>query len=431
MSPYSTELLARAQTVIPGGVNSPVRAFRAVEGNPVFFKRGRGPYLYDVDENTYIDYVGSWGPLILGHAHPDVLNAVFEVSKQGLSFGAPTVLEVEMAELLTTLLPPLEQVRLVCSGTEATQSALRLARGFTNRTKIIKFIGCYHGHVDSLLTKAGSGVLTFDLPDSAGIPEGFSKETISIPFNDIEAIETVFKLQGDKIAAVIVEPVAGNMNCVLPDPDFLPTLRTLCDEYQTLLIFDEVITGFRVALRGASDRFSITPDLICLGKILGGGLPMAAFGGRRDVMSALAPIGPVYQAGTLAGNPVAVAAGLATLKTLIKDHPYERLEMRTVNFLQSIEDLAKHYGIPLKTQHCGSMWGLFFTEERHIHNFEQVKKSNKKHFNYFFHQMLKKGHYFAPSSFESGFLSIMHDESILGETLTAAEEVFKTWKTAF
>lgn len=428
MSTYSTELFARAQTVMPGGVNSPVRAFHGVGGTPIIFKQGKGPYLIDLEDKKYVDYVCSWGPMILGHAHPIVQEAVIKAAGLGLSFGASTLIEVEMAECLSLLMPSIEKVRMVSSGTEATQSAIRLARGFTGRTKIVKFQGCYHGHSDSLLVKGGSGLLTLGLPDSLGIPEDFAKHTIIAPFNDVDAIKHIFETFGKEIAAIIVEPIAGNMNCIPPLPAFLPTLRQLCDQFGSLLIFDEVITGFRVALQGAQALYNIRPDITCLGKIIGGGLPVGAFGGRRDIMDFLAPDGPVYQAGTLSGNPVALSAGLATLKFL-QQHPdiYMNLQNRTLSFTTRLKDLSLLHGIPLQTQQIGSMFGLFFTEEDAITNYNQVQNCNIKHFKQFFHGMLKEGVYFAPSAFEVGFVSLAHTESVLDFTLEAADRVFQTW----
>lgn len=426
---HSSELWGKAQTVIPGGVNSPVRAFRQVGGAPIFFNRGRGPFLFDVDNVRYIDYVGSWGPLILGHAHPRVVQAVQEAATQGLSFGAPTPIEVEMAETLTRLVPSMDQVRIVNSGTEATQSAIRLARGFTHRNKIIKFEGCYHGHTDSLLVKAGSGCLTFGHPNSAGVPAEFAAHTITIPFNDVPAVEMVFSKIGKDIAGVIVEPVAGNMNCVLPQPEFLSKLRSLCTEYDSLLIFDEVISGFRVDLHGAQGLYNIKPDLTCLGKIIGGGLPVGAFGGRGDIMKCLSPLGPVYQAGTLSGNPVTLSAGLATLKELEKPKVYQALHEKTQSFIQPLNDIAAYYQIPFKTHTIGSMFGLFFTKEPRIHQYADVAKSNIAHFTQFFHGMLKEGIYFAPSAFECGFISTAHTSAEINDTLKAAQKVFQQWMT--
>lgn len=427
MSSYSTEILARAQTVIPGGVNSPVRAFRNVDGSPIFFKQGQGPFLIDVDNKKYIDYVCSWGPLVLGHAHPHVTEAVTKAVQSGLGFGAPTLPEVELAELLTRLIPSLEQVRLVCSGTEATQSAIRLARGFTGRDKILKFEGCYHGHVDSLLVKGGSGLLTFGLPDSAGVPKTFTEHTLTAPYNDLTAVNTIFEEYGDSIAAIIVEPVAGNMNCVIPRPHFLSGLRSICDKYKSLLIFDEVITAFRVDLRGAQSLFSVTPDLTCLGKIIGGGLPVGGFGGRRSIMEKLAPVGPVYQAGTLSGNPIAVTAGLATLEELLKPGVFELLLSKTEYFMHHLKQCAKHYSIPLTTHSVGGMFGIHFNKNDEIISYEDVKQCNQEHFKHFFFEMLKQGIYFAPSAFEAGYMSLAHSDEVINQSLEAAERVFKEW----
>jgi len=428
MSEYSTELWERAQTVIPGGVNSPVRAFGGVgRKEPLFFTHGEGPYLFDINGKQYVDFVCSWGPLILGHAHPRVIEAVSKAVGLGLSFGAPTLQEVEMAELITKLMPSIEQVRLVSSGTEASQTAIRLARGATKRNKILKFEGCYHGHVDSLLVKAGSGQLTFGLPDSPGVPAMLSAETLVIPFNDLEKLETVFKADGEQLAAVIVEPIVGNMNCVLPLPDFLPRLRALTEQYGVVLIFDEVITGFRVALGGAQSLYQITPDLTCLGKIIGGGLPLAAFGGKRKLMSQLAPIGPVYQAGTLSGNPVAVAAGLATLKGVMKLDFHDHLSLLTHTFTEGFKELAARFSIPLHITEKGGLFGFLFTEQESITCYEDVAKSNLPAFRYFFNEMLKEGVYFAPSMYEAAFMSDAH-ASVLDFTLNKVEKIFRTWK---
>lgn len=423
MSNYSTQLLARAQTVIPGGVNSPVRNFKGVGGDPLFFKRGEGPYLVSVDDQRYVDFVGSWGPLILGHAHPKVIKAVHEAVALGLSFGATTPIEIEMAELITQYMPSIESIRMVNSGTEATQSAIRLARGATGRNKIIKFEGCYHGHADCLLVKAGSGLLTFGIPNSAGVPEAFTQHTLIAPFNDLKAVEALFTDFGDDIAAVIVEPIAGNMNCVLPTPEFLPGLSKLCQKYGSIFILDEVITGFRVGLGGAQGLYGITPDLTCLGKIIGGGLPVGAFGGKKEIMDYLAPMGPVYQAGTLSGNPVTLTAGLATLRELTPEL-YKTLEERTKELLQGMEKRAKAANIPFKTHQAGSLFGLFFSEEREILNYTQVAKSKVLLYQAFFHGMLKGGCYFAPSAFESGFVSLSHTQAEIEFTLENVEEVF-------
>lgn len=424
---YSTKLFAKAQTLIPGGVNSPVRAFKGVGGTPIFIRSGKGPYVFDFDDKKYIDYVGSWGPLILGHAHPIVIKAVQTAVENGLGFGAPTAVEVEMAELLTHLMPSIQQVRMVNSGTEATQSAIRLARGFTGRDKILKFEGCYHGHTDGLLIKAGSGLLTFGVPDSLGVPKEFAAQTLIAPFNDLEAVKALFEKYGSSIAGIIVEPVAGNMNCVLPNPEFLPGLRALCDHYQSLLIFDEVMTGFRVALGGAQEYYQVAPDLTCLGKIIGGGLPVGAFGGRRDIMQYLAPVGPVYQAGTLSGNPIALAAGLTTLKILMQPNIYEQLSQSTLYLVLGLAKTAKNYGISLHTHAIGGMFGFFFTEQTQVKNQQEVARCQVEPFKRFFHSMLKEGVYFAPSAFEAGFVSLAHSQSILDYTLEAADRVFQTW----
>jgi len=423
--PNSTNLFARAQTVIPGGVNSPVRAFKGVGGTPIFIHKGNGPHLFDVNGNQYIDYVGSWGPLILGHAHPVVIEAIQEAIHRGLGFGAPTEIEVEMAEFITKVMPSIEQIRMVNSGTEAGQSAIRLARGYTQRNKILKFNGCYHGHSDSLLMKGGSGLLTFGIPDSPGVPEEFVRQTLIAPFNDIEAVRTIFKEFGHEIAGVIVEPIAANMNCVLPLPSFLSQLRAICDRYQSLLIFDEVITGFRVGLGGAQALYEVTPDLTCLGKIIGGGLPVGAFGGRREIMEFLSPKGPVYQAGTLSGNPIALTAGLTTLKLLKQLNPYEELAEKTLEFTQELKVLGELYGIPLFAQSVGSLFGIYFTERDSITCYEHVADCNIDQFKQFFHGMLQKGIYLAPSAFEVGFISTAHTNSILDSTLETVERVFK------
>lgn len=424
---HSTKLFTKAQTLIPGGVNSPVRAFKGVGGDPIFFKAGNGPYLFDLDNKKYIDYVGSWGPLILGHAHPNVIRAVQNAVTQGLGFGAPTEIEVDMAELITTLIPSVEQIRMVSSGTEATQSAIRLARGFTGRDKILKFEGCYHGHTDSLLIKGGSGLLTFGTPDSLGVPQDVAAQTLLAPFNDLNATKAIFETFGSSIAAVIVEPIAGNMNCVLPKTDFLPGLRALCDQYQSLLIFDEVITGFRVALGGAQSYYQVMPDLTCLGKIIGGGLPVGAFGGRKDIMEYLAPNGPVYQAGTLSGNPITLTAGLATLRELMKPDVYPNLSRLTKAFMNALTTSAKKHSIPLHTECVGGLFGLFFTEQSSIKNYQDVLLCNQQDFKQFFHGMLKEGVYFAPSAFEVGFVSLAHTQSVLDYTLEAANRVFQAW----
>ena len=422
----SSELFEIAQKYIPGGVNSPVRAFKAVGGNPVFFSHGEGAYLYDEDGQRYIDYVGSWGPMIVGHAHPAVVAAVQETAAKGLGFGAPTALENEMARTLCNLVGSIDQVRMVNSGTEATMSALRLARGFTGRDKIIKFEGCYHGHVDSLLVKAGSGALTFGVPTSPGVPEGLSAHTLCLSFNHIEQVEQAFAQYGGEIAAVIVEPVAGNMNCVPPAPGFLECLRRCCDASGSILIFDEVMTGFRVALRGAQARYSVQADLTALGKVIGGGLPVGAFGGRADIMASLAPTGPVYQAGTLSGNPVALSAGLKTLELAQADGFYEALEAQTTRLTDGLKERAKAANIDLLTNQVGAMFGVFFTDVSEISRFDHVMACDQDRFTRFFQGMLGEGVYLAPSAFEVGFVSSAHGEPEIAVTLDAAERVFRT-----
>ncbi len=417
------ELFARAQRSIPAGVNSPVRAFRSVGGTPRFLVRGEGPYVFDADGKRYIDYVGSWGPAIAGHAHPDVVKAVQVTAVHGLSFGAPTEIEIELAETLIARLPSLELVRLVSSGTEATMSALRLARGYTGRAKIIKFEGCYHGHGDSLLVKAGSGALTFGQPSSAGVPPAVANETIVVPYNDVAAVEESFIANPDAIAAVIVEPVAGNMNLVLPATGFLEGLRTLCDRYGAVLIFDEVMTGFRVGPHGAQGRFGIKPDLTTLGKVIGGGMPVGAFGGRRDIMEEIAPLGPVYQAGTLSGNPVAVAAGLATLALTDAPGFHDALARRTRTLTEGLVAVAKRRGVAFSAQAIGGMFGLYFAELV-PRSYADVMTCDTARFNRFFHAMLDAGIYFAPSAYEAGFVSAAHGEAQIRETLAAAERAF-------
>jgi len=421
----SPQLFEQAQRFIPGGVNSPVRAFKGVGGTPVFFDRGKGAYLYDVDGRRYVDYVGSWGPMIVGHAHPEVLEAVAKAVEKGLSFGAPTEIEVQMARKLCELVPSLEMVRMVNSGTEATMSAIRLARGFTGRDKIVKFEGCYHGHADALLVKAGSGALTLGVPSSPGVPATTTQHTIVLPYNDIAAAERLFANMGAEIACIIVEPVAGNMNCVPPLPDFLETLRELCDRHGSVLIFDEVMTGFRVALGGAQAYFDVTPDLTCLGKVIGGGMPVGAFGGRKEIMEQLAPLGPVYQAGTLSGNPVALAAGLRTLELVSAAGFHERLEEKVQQLTQGLEASASACGVPLRSNCVGGMFGLFFTSDTEVTNFSQVMACDQEAFRRFFHGMLEEGIYLAPSAFEAGFVSSAHDDDALTATLAAAERVFK------
>ncbi|HWQ38037.1 MAG TPA: glutamate-1-semialdehyde 2,1-aminomutase [Burkholderiales bacterium] len=416
-------LFQKSQALIPGGVNSPVRAFRAVGGTPLFFTAGQGARVRDADGRSYIDYVGSWGPLILGHAHPDVVRAVQEAAARGLSFGTPTEAELQMAELLTGALPSLEQVRLVSSGTEATMTAIRLARGFTGRSKIVKFEGCYHGHADSLLVKAGSGALTLGQPNSAGVPAETAAHTLVLDYNDSEMLERAFREHGDAIAAVIVEPVAGNMNLVKPAPEFLQTMRTLCTRHGAVLIFDEVMTGFRVGPRGAQGLFGIAPDLTTLGKVIGGGMPIGALGGRRDIMQRIAPVGPVYQAGTLSGNPVAVAAGLATLRLVSSDEFFVRLASRTAQLASGLEQLARQAGIAFSAQAVGGMFGIYFRAQP-PQSYAQVMECDRTRFNRFFHGMLKRGVYLAPSAFEAGFVSAAHGPAEINETLEAASRVF-------
>ena len=417
------ELFARAQRTIPAGVNSPVRAFRSVGGTPRFVTHGQGAYVWDADGTRYIDYVGSWGPAILGHAHPAVVRAVQETAKQGLSFGAPTEIEIEMAETLVRLLPSIELVRLVSSGTEATMSALRLARGYTGRSKIVKFEGCYHGHGDSLLVKAGSGALTFGQPSSAGVPPAIANETIVLPYNDIEKVEAAFAKDGSDIACIIVEPVAGNMNLIMPRPDFLPGLRAVCDKYGAVLIFDEVMTGFRVHPRGVQGLLGITPDLTTLGKVIGGGMPVGAFGGKRAIMEKIAPLGPVYQAGTLSGNPVAVAAGLATLREIQAPGFYDRLAATTKSLTDGLAAAAKRAGVPFAAQSVGGMFGLYFAEAV-PDTYDAVMACDKTRFNKFFHAMLDAGVYFAPSAFEAGFVSAAHAAGDIATTVALAEKAF-------
>ncbi len=416
-------LFDRAQRTIPAGVNSPVRAFRSVGGTPRFLVRGKGPYVWDADGTCYIDYVGSWGPAILGHAHPDVVRAVRETALHGLSFGAPTELEIEMAETLVRRLPSLDLVRLVSSGTEATMSALRLARGHTGRGKILKFEGCYHGHGDSLLVKAGSGALTFGQPSSAGVPAAIAGETIVVPYNDLDAVGAAFREAQGGIAGVIVEPIAGNMNLVRPAAGFLEGLRTLCDKHGAVLIFDEVMTGFRVHPRGVQGMSGITPDLTTLGKVIGGGMPVGAFGGKRAIMEKIAPLGPVYQAGTLSGNPVAVAAGLATLAATEAEGFYEALAASTTALTDGLAAAAKRAGVAFCADAVGGMFGLYFAE-RVPASYAEVMGCDKERFNRFFHAMLDAGIYLAPSAYEAGFVSAAHGEAEIAATIAAAERAF-------
>jgi glutamate-1-semialdehyde 2,1-aminomutase len=417
------ELFARAERTIPGGVNSPVRAFRAVGGTPRFFTRGQGAYLWDADGRRYIDYVGSWGPAILGHAHPAVVRAVQETAANGLSFGAPTEIEIALAEMLVRRMPSLELVRLVSSGTEATMSALRLARGYTGRSKIVKFEGCYHGHGDSLLVKAGSGALTFGQPSSAGVPSAIANETIVAPYNDLAALETMFARDGKEIAAIIVEPIAGNMNLVVPPPSFLHGLRDVCDRYGAVLIFDEVMTGFRVHPQGAQGLYGVTPDLTTLGKIIGGGMPVGAFGGKRAIMERIAPLGPVYQAGTLSGNPVAVAAGLATLEATETPGFYPRLTQMTQAFVDGLVGAARRSNVAFSAQAVGGMFGLYFAPEVPT-SYRAVMSSDTDRFKRFFHAMLDAGIYLAPSAYEAGFVSAAHSDDDIAATIDAASRAF-------
>lgn len=418
----SSALIKRAQLSIPGGVNSPVRAFKGVGGDPVFFTRGEGPYLYDADDNRYIDYVASWGPMLLGHGHQPTVDAVIRQAQQALGFGAPTAGEIDLAERIIELVPSIEKVRMVNSGTEATMSAIRLARGFTGRDLIIKFTGCYHGHSDSLLVKAGSGVLTLGLPNSPGVPEAVAAHTLTLPFNDLDAVAQAFNSYPDAIACIIIEPVAGNMGCIPPLDGFLEGLRNLCSQHQAVLIFDEVMTGFRVALGGAQAAYGVTPDLTTLGKIVGGGLPVGAFGGRADIMAHIAPEGPVYQAGTLSGNPLAVAAGLTMLNHL-HDDLYVEIAARTEQLINGLVERARGAGLRVCSNHVCGMFSLFFDIDQ-AHSFDDVANSNVDLFNRFFHGMLDQGIYLAPSAFEAGFVSTTHSAEIVQESLDAAERVF-------
>ena len=427
MTSLNQKLFQRSQEFIPGGVNSPVRAFKSVGGTPVFFKQGKGAYVWDADNKSYIDYVGSWGPLILGHAHPEVIKAVQNKIKDGLTFGAPTEAELEIAELLCKLVPSIEQVRLVSSGTEATMTAIRLARGYTGRNRIIKFEGCYHGHDDALLVKAGSGALTLGCPSSAGVPAEVTNSTTVLNYNDLEELEQIFSKAGREVAAVIVEPVAGNMNFVTPNPKFLPALRELCTKYGSVLIFDEVMTGFRVGLGCAQGVYNIKPDLTTLGKVIGGGMPMAAFGGKREIMQCLAPVGSVYQAGTLSGNPIAVSAGLATLQMVQTPGFYEKLTSSTQQLINGLTDIAKKNGVPFCAQSLGGMFGLYFRGDIPS-SYAEVMECDVESFNRFFHAMLQEGVYFAPSSFEAGFVSSAHSDMVIRKTLQAAERIFSTWE---
>ncbi|MBK4361642.1 glutamate-1-semialdehyde 2,1-aminomutase [Candidatus Hamiltonella defensa] len=420
----SNKLYDLAQCFIPGGVNSPVRAFQGVDGKPFFVEKAGGAYLYDVDGRAYIDYVGSWGPMILGHRHPVICDALTKAIENGISFGAPTEIEVKMAQLLTQLMPSMDMVRMVNSGTEATMSAIRLARGFTKRDKIIKFEGCYHGHSDCLLVKAGSGALTLGQADSPGVPKDFAQHTLICTYNDLSSVRKNLEDYPKEVAAIIVEPVAGNMNCILPSENFLPGLRQLCDEFGALLIMDEVMTGFRVALGGAQEYYNIKPDLTCLGKIIGGGMPVAAFGGRKEVMSILAPLGPVYQAGTLSGHPLGMAAGFACLTELARPGLHKKLTELTTLLVLNLKKAAQEHNIPLIINHLGGMFGFFFTDAKTVTCYEDVKKCNIERFKRFFYFMLKEGIYFAPSAFEAGFMSLAHGVEEIEKTISSARRCF-------
>ena len=424
MHSLNQTLFDKSQQLIPGGVNSPVRAFRSVGGTPIFFKKGLGSKLWDVDGKEYIDYINSWGPMIVGHAHPEVVAAVQTAAANSLSFGAPTGLELEMAELINKLVPSMEQVRLNSSGTEATMSAIRTARGFTGRDTIVKFEGCYHGHSDGLLVKAGSGLLTFGEPDSGGVPASVAALTLTLEYNNIQQLEDLFKQSGDKIACVIIEPVVGNMNLIVPKLEFLQTLRALCTKHGAVLIFDEVMTGFRVALGGAQALYNIKPDMTTLGKIIGGGLPVGAFGGRKDIMQCLAPIGKVYQAGTLSGNPVAVSAGLATLKLIQEVSFHERFTAQTKKLTDGLMQVAKDLNVTFSAQNVGGMFGLYFSEKCPTSYTEIMQNNNKAHFNQFFHSMLDSGVYLGPSAFEAGFVSAAHSDDDITTTIAAAKKAF-------
>lgn len=419
----SHDLFQAAQKHIPGGVNSPVRAFKGVGGDPVFFKEAKGAYLTDADDKQYIDYVASWGPAILGHAHPDVIDVVQKQAEKGLSFGAPTAIETDMADLVCNLIPSMDMVRMVSSGTEATMTAIRLARGYTGRDKIVKFEGCYHGHSDSLLVKAGSGALTLGVPSSPGVPAALAEETLTLTHNDADEVRKVFAEIGSEIACIIVEPIAGNMNCIPPEQGFLETLREVCDEHGTVLIFDEVMCGFRAGLTGAQGRYNITPDLTTFGKVIGGGMPVGCFGGKRDIMQHIAPLGPVYQAGTLSGNPIAMAAGLKTLELISQDGFFEALEAKTTKLVEGLQAVADEAGIPFTTNQVGAMFGYFFSEEKNISRFAQVAAGDMERFKTFYHGMLEEGVYLAPSAFEAGFVSAAHTDEDIENTLAAARRV--------
>ncbi len=422
----ASALFSEAKKVIPGGVNSPVRSFSGVGGTPVYIDHASGAYIFDSENKQYIDYVGSWGPMILGHAHPEVIEVVKKAAEKGLSFGAPTEIETLMASKVCELVPSIDMVRMVSSGTEATMSALRLARGYTGRDKIVKFEGCYHGHSDSLLVKAGSGALTLGVPSSPGVPDAVAADTITLTYNDSESVKQAFADMGDEIACIIVEPVAGNMNCIPPVAGFLETLRQVCDEHGCVLIFDEVMTGFRIGLQGAQGVYKVTPDLTTLGKVIGGGMPVGAFGGKQKIMEYLAPLGPVYQAGTLSGNPVAMAAGLKTLELVSQAGFYDKLGKTTESFVVGIKDRATQAGIAMTTNRVGAMFGLFFSQEQKVSQFSQVMQCDQALFKRFFHGMLEQGIYLAPSAFEAGFVSAAHTDEDIEKTLDAASVVFKS-----
>ncbi|WP_109090105.1 glutamate-1-semialdehyde 2,1-aminomutase [Aggregatibacter kilianii] len=420
----STALFSRAQQVIPGGVNSPVRAFNGVGGTPVFIEKAQGAYIFDTEGKQYIDYVGSWGPMILGHNHPAILKAVLKTAENGLSFGAPTSLEIDLAELVCQLIPSIEMVRMVSSGTEATMSAIRLARGYTKRDKIIKFEGCYHGHADSLLVKAGSGALTLGQPNSPGVPADFAKHTLTCTYNDLNSVKQAFEQYPNEIACIIVEPVAGNMNCIPPKNNFLQGLRELCDQYGAVFIIDEVMTGFRVALGGAQHYYNVTPDLTCLGKVIGGGMPVGAFGGKKEIMQHIAPTGPVYQAGTLSGNPIAMAAGLACLTELKKAGNEQKLAQQTEKLAKGLQQLADKHQVPFVVNYVGGMFGLFFTDKKEVSCYQDVMACDTEKFKRFFHKMLALGVYLAPSTFEAGFMSLAHSDEDIDLTLATADIAF-------
>ena len=420
----SEQLFERAQLSIPGGVNSPVRAFKAVGGTPRFIEKADGPYIYDVDGKRYIDYVQSWGPMVLGHNNDKIREAVIHAAASGLSFGAPTEAEIIMAEKVREIVPSMEMVRMVNSGTEATMSAIRLARGYTGKNKLVKFEGCYHGHADSLLVKAGSGALTLGVPSSPGVPADVAQHTLTVEYNNLDSVKQVFAEVGDDIACIIVEPVAGNMNCIPPVDGFLQGLRDICDEHGAVLIFGEVMTGFRVSRGGAQERYGVTPDLTCLGKVIGGGMPVGAFGGKKSILTHIAPTGPIYQAGTLSGNPIAMAAGLAAMEQIAEPGLYEPIFNSTKALVEGFQAIADEHGIPFTTNHAGSMFGLFFTDVDKVVNYQQAINCNQERFKQFYHGMLDEGVYLAPASYEAGFVSKMHTQDIVDATLEAARKVF-------